>query len=190
MSSVSSSAQNYSRFETRVQSRLNADIASGKISAADGTALGSALGDIQQQLTASTTQSTSSSTGKLGTTVGSLIDGEVSSGKLTSAQADELKSLLGGGHRVGGGHHGHKSQAAKSDSSDQDSDHTQTRLPGVLNAASSNAADSSAAADPLAEFLKILQSAQQTLSSSSYNAAGTSATKTQSSSLGLVDTTA
>lgn len=185
MTTISNNRPDYSRYDTRVQNRLTADISSGKISAGDGAALGSALTDIQQQLSRSASQSSTSGASTSGsdpkTTIGSLIDGEVSSGKLTSDQAAELKSILGShhGHRGGGPH--------KAGGSDQDGSDAANAAAGPQPA---DPSASDPATDPLAAFLKVLQDAQKTLATSSYGASGTaSAATTSSGSLGLVDTT-
>lgn len=101
----------------RVQNTLKRDVDAGTISATDGTALASAISDIGSQLqaggaTATAATGTSTATGSTTPTsmkdrVDSMIDGEVSSGKLTSDQASELKQVFAQAHAHMHGAHGH-----------------------------------------------------------------------------------
>jgi hypothetical protein len=106
---------------SKVQSRLQSAVSSSSISAADQTALSGAITDIFSQLTGAstaTTAATTTITAASGTTaapasmkdrVDGAIDNEVSSGKLTSDQATELKSLFA---KAAGHMHMHHAHAA------------------------------------------------------------------------------
>ncbi len=101
----------------RVQNALKRDVDAGTISATDGTALASAISDIGSQLQAGAT-TPPAATGASSTTspaaptsmkdrVDSAIDNEMSSGKLTSDQATELKQVFAQAHAHMHGVHGH-----------------------------------------------------------------------------------
>jgi hypothetical protein len=176
-----------SRFENRVLDRMNTAIASGKISAADGQAMAGALGDIAQALSSDGTSASAQQRGALRAQVNGVIEGDVSAGKLTSDQASELKSLLGGGR----GHHAHgahgPSPVPREDGRDPENDGD---ADDQSAGASSGDSAASSSFDPLASFLKILKDAQQALQTASYGSDGTTATSTSAASLGLVDKTA
>ena len=111
MSSVSFSSSfpkpDFSAIRKQFDKTIDNDVKSGKISSVDAKAIKSAEDDIAKSLGGSSSTSSSDSASfdpsQLKTKVDSLIDGEVKSGKLTSAQADELKSVLKKGPQGGPG---------------------------------------------------------------------------------------
>ena len=203
MSSISGAMPNFSGIENRLQTRISNAAKSGQLSQADGTAIGSALGDIASQLQTSRTQAGASNTGpaQFRKKLDSLINGEVASGKLTDAQATELKSMLqpgkGGPDGPGGAGHGHKAKGA-SDGKDKENDgdgddkasasssSATNGLAEALSASDPSQAASSASSDALAGFLKILQDAQKALAGATYSNSAV-ATSNANSSLGLVN---
>lgn len=203
MSSISGAMPNFSGIGNRLQTRISNAAKSGQLSQADGTAIGSALGDIASQLQTSRAQAGASNTGpaQFRKKLDSLINGEVASGKLTDAQATELKSMLqpgkGGPDGPGGAGHGHKAKGA-SDGKDQENDgdgddkasasssSATNVLAEALSASDPSQAASTASSDALAGFLKILQDAQKTLAGATYSNSAV-ATSNANSSLGLVN---
>jgi hypothetical protein len=192
MTSISSSYSVQQRLSPRemMQDRLSDAVTSGSVKASDKDALASALDDIDQSL--------SSSQGTSGTSrpdpkamkekIDGLIDAEVTSGKLTSDQAGELKQLFAKGSSGGqggpggaggpgggqggpggpGGAGGPPPQQSGASESDTDSDGTTT-------------------SKLLSDFLKLLQEKQST--TSGYGAGGSQDLQSVLSSL-LVDTSA
>src|SRR5438128_4044923 len=128
MTSISAaSANTYQSPLQRLQSELQSEVTSGTISSSDQDALSSALTDIDSSLQASRASDQASGTrpspDDLKSKIDDLIDGEVSSGKLTRDQATELQGVFkaafangpggaggtggaGGAHHGGGGHGG------------------------------------------------------------------------------------
>ena len=109
---LSSSSQPFPRVQTAIQR----EAASGAISPTDQTAITAALDDIGSQLSvasgpssgaASATTSTATISPTMKDRVSSLIDGEVSSGKLTPDQATALKGAFEQAHAHMHGLHGH-----------------------------------------------------------------------------------
>src|SRR5437868_7311324 len=98
MTSVSAvSSSSYLTPLQQLQKELKSEVTSGKISATDATALSSALTDIDSSLQGSSSSGSSgtqSAPGDLKSKIDDLISGEVSSGKLTSDQATELKDVF------------------------------------------------------------------------------------------------
>ena len=82
----------------QLQAELQSEVNSGAISSSDQSALSSALTDINSSLQAGSAGNsgggTNSPPGDLKTKIDNLIAGEVSSGKLTSAQATELQGVF------------------------------------------------------------------------------------------------
>ncbi|MGH6705128.1 MAG: hypothetical protein ACREC2_14590 [Bradyrhizobium sp.] len=82
----------------QLQAELQSEVNSGAISSSDQGALSSALSDINSSLQAGDASDpgggTNSPPGDLKTKIDNLIAGEVSSGKLTSAQATELQGVF------------------------------------------------------------------------------------------------
>lgn len=107
MTSISSSfaAHSFSPL-SRLQSELSSEVSSGAISASDKDALSAALTDIDSALKG---QMHSAGGGQrpsptdMQSKINDLIDGEVSNGKLTSAQAGELKQVFANALQVGPG---------------------------------------------------------------------------------------
>lgn len=143
-----------------LQKELAAEVSSGKVSDTDATALSSALTDIDQSLQSSRSDAGSSAPGDVKSKIDDLIASEVSSGKLTSDQAAELKDVFktafAGGPGGPGGAGGPPPGPPPSD-----------------GASSADSASSSSISDILKEFLETLQQQQQASSTSSYGAAGT-----------------
>jgi hypothetical protein len=199
MTSISCSTAATNPYESRLLNRISSATTSGQLSQADGKAIGSALGDIASQLQSSATSSGTSgiNPGQLRKQVGSLIQGEVSSGKLTQAQADELKGLLqpgqgapggpqgpGGAHHGGGAHHAHHHDGDGDDASASATD-SQT-----ASSSSATGGDNTASSsDPLSIFLTSLADAQKALAGATYSQNGAASTGAVATSLGLIDQT-
>ena len=195
MSSISSFGalpQSFSPL-SRLQSELASEVSSGTISSGDQSALSSALTDIDSAMQSQAPSAGSPpSPGAMKSKIDSLIDGEVKDGKLTSAQAAELKNVFaqafsggpsgaggpggpGGAHGGGGG--GGGAGKTSSDPADTNGD-------GIVSAAEQAAYDAKypAQADAtsnssnsdssklLSDFLKLLQDSKS--GSSSYSANG------------------
>src|SRR5712671_6480540 len=134
MTSISAiSSSNYQSPLQKLQDELQAEISSGTIGSSDKDALSSALTDIDSSLQSSRASDQASGTrpspDDLKSKIDDLINGEVSSGKLTSDQATELQGVFkaafangpggaegaggpggpggGGGPGGAGGAHGH-----------------------------------------------------------------------------------
>ena len=104
----------------RLQDELQSEVKSGAISSSDQDALAAALTDIDTAIQAGRASDEASGTrpspGDLKSKIDDLINGEVSSGKLTSDQATELQGIFkaafahgpggAGGHGGHGGPHG------------------------------------------------------------------------------------
>jgi hypothetical protein len=108
MSSVSligNSFQACSSPRELLQKELASEVAAGTISSTDQTALSSALDDIDSSLKSERSsgagQSRPPSPDEMKSKIDDLIAGEVSDGKLTSDQAEELKNNLGASPPVG-----------------------------------------------------------------------------------------
>src|SRR6266550_4977432 len=99
MTSISAiSSSNYQSPLQKLQDELQAEISSGTIGSSDQDALSSALTDIdsslQQSRSSDQAGGTRPSPDDLKSKIDDLINGEVSSGKLTSAQATELQGVF------------------------------------------------------------------------------------------------
>jgi hypothetical protein len=110
MSSVSligNSFQACSSPRELLQKELASEVAAGTISSTDQTALSSALDDIDSSLKSERSsgagQSRPPSPDEMKSKIDDLIAGEVSDGKLTSDQAEELKNVFA---KAFSGHHG------------------------------------------------------------------------------------
>jgi hypothetical protein len=186
---------------SRLQNTLASEVSSGAINSGDQSALNSALSDID-----STLRSQGSSAGSppspdaMKSKIDSLIADEVKSGKLTSAQGDELKTVFakafqggpggsggpGGGGGPGGAGGGGGAGKTSSDSADANGDGVVTaaeqaaydaKHPGSADATSETSSTSSSASNSdtsklLSDFLKLVQESQT--SSSNYSANGDS----------------
>jgi hypothetical protein len=187
---AAASNSNYLTPLQQLQAELQAEVNSGAISSSDQGALSSALTDITSSLQDGNAGATNIPPGDLQSKINSLIAGEVSSGKLTTAQATELQgvfkaafangsgpggagganaaSLLGSPGQpasppaAGGAHHGHHGHHGGSHGGDTSSTDNSS---GSSNAGSAN--------DILQQFLKSLQQSQSSTSSSSYSSSGT-----------------
>jgi hypothetical protein len=103
----------------RLQDELQSEVKSGAISSSDQDALAAALTDIDSSIQAGRASDEASGTrpspGDLKSKIDDLINGEVSSGKLTSDQASELQGVFKAAfaHRPGaGGPGGHGGSGA------------------------------------------------------------------------------
>lgn len=175
MTSISAIGAPYQRLtpSEMLQTQLTSEIAAGTINATDQSALSAALDNIDSALSSERANATRGakppSPDEMKAKIESLIAGEVSDGKLTSAQADELKALFantfsgrgrggpegpgGPGGAGGPGKPGAGAEGAQSSSDAQTSDTTATEVEELLK-----------------QFLKSLQ---ETLSqSASYGANG------------------
>ena len=206
MSSISGVMSNscgptLSGLDNRLQTRITNAAASGQLSQADGTAIGSALGDIASQLQSSSSPggTTSSGPAQFRKKLDNLINGEVASGKLTDAQATELKSILqpgkngpGGAGGAGHGHHARGASGGKGKGNDGDGDDqasassSSNGLAAALQASDPSQTGSAASSDALTGFLKLLQDAQKSLAGATYSNSAV-ATSNATSSLGLVN---
>lgn len=97
ISALSSNSHQSSPLQ-RLQDELQAEVNSGKISSSDQSALASALSDIDSAIQAGRGADSSGgakpSPDALKSRIDDLIQGEVSNGKLTSDQAEELKGVF------------------------------------------------------------------------------------------------
>jgi hypothetical protein len=187
----------------QLQAELQSEVNSGAISSSDQSALSAALTDINSSLQAGSASNpgggTNSPPGDLKTKIDNLIAGEVSSGKLTSAQATELQGVFqaafaGGpadsseagttvaagaadaaapsGPPPGGAHgarHGHHGGHGGSSSTSSSSSST------------GGSSDTSSADDILQQFLQSLQDSLSSSSQNSYSATGSAASDSASS---------
>src|ERR1700712_2341284 len=119
MTSISAAAgQSYQSPLQKLQSELLSEVNSGAVSTSDQDALSSALTDIDSSLQSSRASDQANGTrpspDDLKSKIDDLINGEVSSGKLTSDQATELQGIFKaafangpGGAGGADGAHGH-----------------------------------------------------------------------------------
>ena len=154
MSSISSTfaAQSFSPL-SRLQDELSSEVSSGTISSSDQNALSSALTDIDSQLK-SQMQSAGGrqppSPADMQSKINDLIAGEVTNGKLTSTQADELKKVFANAFQQGpGGAGGPPPGGPPPGAGGVGSDES-----GASNAANSTSSDVS---QMLQDFLKLVQ---------------------------------
>jgi hypothetical protein len=163
MSSIGSLTQSFPSPSQRLQNELSSEVSAGTVSSSDQTALSDALKTIDSEL-----KSQDSSSGGSGTTpsprsgikskIDDLISSLVSSGKLTSDQANELKNVFAKTFSAGGqqGAAGSGGPAAP--------------------ATDSSGSDSTGASDTqkvLSDFLKLLKDTSST--NSTYGANGQTA---------------
>lgn len=186
ISSVSSSTTYQSPLQ-KLEAELQTEVSNGTISSSDQSALSSALTDIDSAIKASQSSDSSGGT-KLSPTdmqskINDLIANEVSSGKLTSAQASELKGVFhatfaqGAGGPPPGDNTG--SSSATTDASSLTSSTTSSS-----DTSSTDTSNNIAAL--LQQFLQALQSSLSSSSSTSYNASGTSTASDNSSQLSAI----
>ncbi|NIJ31889.1 hypothetical protein [Sphingomonas oligoaromativorans] len=154
-----------------IQALLQKQVTAGTIPSGDQSALSSAIGDIGKAI-----QSAGTSAGSMKDQVSSAIDNEVSTGKLTTDQATELKGLFAKAH-AGHAHHAHGGGGASAlDSlfSDDGTDPTSTASSTTsTDPFATVAGDANSAVDRLSSFVSSLRSAVS--SNSLYGAAGSTA---------------
>jgi hypothetical protein len=189
MTSISAaSAQSYQSPLQKLQDELLSEVNSGAISSTDKDALASALTDIDASMQSSRASDQASGTrpspSDLKSKIDDLINGEVSSGKLTSDQATELQGVFkaafangpGGAGGAGGGPGGPGGAGgpppggpggpppSDSTSSSDDSSSSTTSIDDILK-----------------QFLQSLQESLSASSSTTYGATGSSSTSGSSS---------
>ena len=177
MTSISAaSAQTYQSPLQKLQDALLSEVKSGAIKSSDQDALASALTDIDSAMQASRASDQASGTrpspADLKSKIDDLINGEVSSGKLTSDQATELQGIFkaafangpggAGGPPPGGGPGG--PPPADGASSSDDTSSSTTSIDDILK-----------------QFLQSLQESLSASSSTSYGATGTSSASSSGS---------
>jgi len=187
MTSISAaSAQSYQSPLQKLQNELLSEVNSGVIGSSDKDALSSALSDIDSAMQSSRASDQASgvrpSPDEMKSKIDDLINGEVSSGKLTTDQATELQNVFkaafangpggaggpGGPGGAGGpppGGHGGPPPSDGASSSDDSSSSTSTSIDDILK-----------------QFLQSLQEQLSASSSSSYSATGTSSSSSSSAS--------
>ncbi|WP_426528261.1 hypothetical protein [Bradyrhizobium sp. McL0615] len=186
MTSISAaSAQTYQSPLQKLQDELQSEVNSGAISSSDKDALSAALTDIDSAMQASRASDQASGTrpshADLKSKIDDLISGEVSSGKLTSDQATELQGVFkaafakgpggaGGPHGAGGPPPGGPPPSGDASSSDDTSSSSSTSIDDILK-----------------QFLQSLQESLSASSSTSYGAAGTTSSSSNSFSALLID---
>lgn len=163
----------------KLQQELQAELTSGKISSGDQDALSAALDSIDQSMQAdrgSASSGTRPSPDDMKSKIDDLISAQVSSGTLTSDQADELKGVFeaafadgpGGARGAGGpppgGGPGGPPPSDSSDDSDSSTDLT----------------------DIMQQFLNSLKQSLEASTSSAYSASGTTASGTTASFTALL----
>lgn len=173
MTSISAaSAQTYQSPLQKLQDALLSEVKSGAIKSSDQDALASALTDIDSAMQASRASDQASGTrpspANLKSKIDDLINGEVSSGKLTSDQATELQGIFkaafaNGPGGAGGPPPGGPPPADGASSSDDTSSST-TSIDDILK-----------------QFLQSLQESLSASSSTSYGATGTSSASSSGS---------
>jgi hypothetical protein len=174
MTSISAAGTNpYQSPLQKLQDELQSEINSGAVSTSDQDALSSALSDIDSSLQAGRASDQASGTrpapGDLKSKIDDLINGEVSSGKLTSDQATELQGVFkaafanGPGDAGGHGHHGGAKPTDDASSTDGSSSST------------------SSTDDILQQFLQSLQDSLSAASPTSYGATGSTSTDNNAS---------
>ncbi|MGY2050366.1 hypothetical protein [Methylobacterium sp. JK268] len=185
MTAISAASQQYSP-QQRLLDQLSRQEQSGAISATDGQALSAAIDDIGTSLGqgSSTGSSARLDPSQAKSRIDDLIAGEVDKGTLTSAQADELKSLFAKGPHGGGHPHGVGGDP------DQDGGGIDPAAgtDGTASTASTSASGTGATStsDLLSSFIKQLQDAQAQTQSSTYGQSGTTGSSSVSAAL-LID---
>lgn len=181
MTSISAaSAQSYQSPLQKLQDELLSEVKSGAIKSSDQDALASALTDIDSAMQASRASDQASGTrpspADLKSKIDDLINGEVSSGKLTSDQATELQGIFkaafangpgGAGGPPPGGRGG--PPPADGASSTDDSSSSTTSIDDILK-----------------QFLQSLQESLSASSSTTYGASGSSSTSSSGSFTALL----
>ena len=181
MTSISAASVNtYQSPLQKLQDELTSEVNSGAISSSDKDALSAALTDIDSAMQASRASDQASGTrpspDDLKSKIDDLINGEVSSGKLTSDQATELQGIfkaafangpggVGGPGGAGGPPPGPPPSGDASSSDDT----------------SSSSSSSTSIDDILKQFLQSLQESLSASSSTSYGATGTTSSSSSAS---------
>jgi len=159
---------------------LQSEVNSGAVSSSDQDALSSALSDIDSSLQAGRASDQASGTrpapGDLKSKIDDLINGEVSSGKLTSDQATELQGVFktafangpGDAGGAGGAHHGHGHHGGAKPTDDASS-------------SDGSSLSTSSTDDILQQFLQSLQDSLSAASPTSYGATGSTSTDSNAS---------
>ncbi len=181
---------------TRLENQLSSDVSSGSISSDDQSALSSALSDITSQLQTPGAGSGPPAPGAIQAQISGLIQGEVSSGKLTAAQGQELQQVFtqafqghhGGHHHAKAAGDGDSSQGASATGGTTDAtDTTDSSSAGAGSTSSASSTDPTASTDQsssasdvnqlMQDFLKSVQDSQNA-NSQSYSGTGGSDTLT------------
>jgi hypothetical protein len=179
MTSISAlSANTYQSPLQKLEAELQSEVNSGAISSPDQSALSSTLTDIDSALQSSQASDSKGAPGDLKSKIDNLISSEVSSGKLTSDQASELKGVFKAAFANGPGGAGGPGGPPPPDGSSSTDDTSSTD-------GTSSSSSSSSTQDILKQLLALLQSSQS--SASSYTATGNSGSQNSSASALLVD---
>ena len=172
MTSISAaSAQNYQSPLQKLQDELLSEVKSGAIKSSDQDALSAALTDIDSAMQASRASGARPSPADLKSKIDDLINGEVSSGKLTSDQATELQGIFKAASANGPGGAGGPSPGGRGGP------------PPADGASSTDDSSSSTTSidDILKQFLQSLQESLSASSSTTYGASGNSSTSSSGS---------
>jgi hypothetical protein len=180
MTSISAASSSlYQSPLQKLQQQLQAQVTSGTISSGDQDVLSTALDSIDSSMQAdrsSASSGTRPSADDMTSKIDSLISAQVSSGNLTSEQADELKGVFesafadapGGAKGAGGPPPGGGPPPSDSDDDSDDTDST-TNISDVMQ-----------------QFLDSLKQSLEASTSSSYSASGTTASGTSASFTALL----
>ncbi len=177
MTSISAAAgSSYQSPLQKLQQELQAEITSGKISSGDQDALSAALNSIDSSMQADRASGGARpAPGDMKSKIDDLIGAQVSSGNLTSDQADELKGVFeaafahgpGGARGAGGPPPGGPPSSDSADNSDDTDGTTDTN-------------------DIMQQFLDSLKQSLEASASGSYGASGTTASGTSASFTALL----
>jgi len=164
MTSISAaSVQSYQSPLQKLQDELLSEVKSGAVKSSDQDALSAALTDIDSAMQASRASDQASGTrpspADLKSKIDDLINGEVSSGKLTSDQATELQGIFKAAFANGPGGAGGPGGPPPADGASSSDD----------SSSSTNSID-----DILKQFLQSLQESLSASSSTTYSATGNS----------------
>jgi hypothetical protein len=182
MTSISAAASSiYLSPLQQLQKELQSEVTAGKITSSDQEALSAALADIDASLQSSRASDSAGGTrpspGDMKSKIDDLIAGEVSSGKLTSDQATELKGVFEAAFANGpGGAGGPGGPRGGGPSGPPPADDTSS------TDGTDSASDTTSAEDLLQQFLQLLQESLSAASSNSYGATGTSSASGSASS--------
>lgn len=177
MTTISASAgSSYQSPLQKLQQELQAEITSGKISSGDQDALSAALNSIDQSMQADRASGgTRPAPGEMKSKIDDLIGAQVSSGNLTSDQADELKGVFeaafahgpGGARGAGGPPPGGPPPSDSADSSEDTDGSTDIN-------------------DIMQQFLSSLKQSLEASTSNAYGASGVTASGTTASFTALL----